>query len=93
MHTHDPVGGTCPHCQAIGTVTRPSPLWRVAEIAAWFVTATSVFLISLIGPFIVALGPVVLFTSAGTLGFLHDRATAEPECAACGKIARPARPA
>lgn len=80
-HAHD-----CPHCQAHGTVRGPDRRWKVALVAAWIVLFAEVAAISLIGPFILIMGPLVLFTGASLLGFLHTKALAPAECNACGKI-------
>ena len=88
-HTHAP---DCPHCHARGTVKAPDTRWKLAVAVAWMVLFAEVAAISLIGPFILIMGPLVLFTGASLLGFLHGKAFAPAECEACGRIAEAAQP-
>lgn len=84
LHGHD-----CPHCLAYGSVRRPSRLWWVAVAASWLMLGTAVMLASLIGPFILFVGPVLALSGAGLLSFVHGKASEPPTCDACGKIAVP----
>lgn len=77
---------SCPHCRAKGSVTRPSRAWRLALVAGWVVMAASVMLASLIGPFILAVGPIIAASGAGLLSFLHGKVAEPATCKACGKI-------
>ena len=85
LHGHD-----CPHCHARGAVRRPSRLWRLAVGASWLTLGGAVMLSSLIGPFIVFVGPVLALSGAGLLAFVHGKAGEPPTCSACDKIALPA---
>ncbi|MEM6989562.1 MAG: hypothetical protein AAF721_03670 [Myxococcota bacterium] len=85
-HPHRP---NCPHCHAKGSVRTPHPAWRVALVAGWLVAAAMVMGISLIGPFILLLGPIVAASGAGLLSFLHGKVAEPPICEACGKITQP----
>jgi hypothetical protein len=60
--------------------------------AAWLVFGALVVGIGLIGPFILVAGPVVLFSGAAVLGYLHGRAGEDPACSECGKLDRPGAP-
>lgn len=83
-HEHD--RPSCPHCHAQGSVTRPSRAWRLALVAGWLVMAASVMFASLIGPFILAVGPIIAASGAGLLSFLHGKVGEPATCEACGKI-------
>lgn len=82
-HHHRP---SCPHCHAEGSVTRPSPAWRLALVAGWLVMVVMVMIASLIGPFILAVGPIIAASGAGLLSFLHGKVSEPATCDACGKI-------
>lgn len=79
----------CPHCHGRDTVQRPHPAWRIAVVASWLVCTTTVVFASLIGPFITVLGPIILFSGASLLGYVHGKASQEPQCSECGKLAYP----
>lgn len=77
---------SCPHCHAKGSVTRPYRAWRLALVAGWLVMAAMVMIASLIGPFILAVGPIIAASGAGLLSFLHGKVSEPATCDACGKI-------
>jgi len=77
---------TCPHCHARGTVQRPSRLWLLAVAAAWGFLFLAVLGASLIGPFVLAVGPVLALSGACLLSFVHTRASEPATCDECGKI-------
>jgi hypothetical protein len=75
----------CPHCNA-HAVRRPSNLWKLAHAGAWAYAALSVLGASLVGPFIVALVPMLLFGGTCLLAETHRRATAPAVCDACDRL-------
>ena len=85
VHAHD----HRPHCRTENTVDRAHPAWKLAIAAAWMVCAAMVVGISLIGPFITVLGPVVFISGASLLSWVYTRGLRDPQCTACGKLAYP----
>jgi hypothetical protein len=75
----------CPHCDA-PAVRHPSALWRIAQAGAWSYAAISVLGASLVGPFIIALFPILTFGGICLVAETHRRANALPQCDDCGKI-------
>ena len=98
MSVHDHSHGDCPSCGRSATVARPSPLGRLALVPAWMACAAMVLASSMLGFGLLMVAPFVLGGGACLLSALHAKASEEPVCLACGKIARwtahaqPARP-
>lgn len=83
----------CPHCNA-RAVRRPSSLWKLAHAGAWIYVAGAVLGASLVGPFILLLGPVLLFSGTCLLAETYRRASESAVCEACDRyvatsVARP----
>ena len=75
----------CSSCHR-DTVVRRSPAWKLALVGGYVVLGVMVFGASLLGPTIMAVLPLLAATGMGLLPFLHERAGAQPECSACGKL-------
>ena len=88
MSIHDHSHGDCPSCGRSATVARPSPLWRLALVPAWIACAAMVVASSMLGFGLLMVAPFVLAGGACLLSALHAKASEEPVCLACGKIAR-----
>src|SRR5688572_7397479 len=94
MTIHDHSHGDCPNCGRSATVARPSRLWRLLLVPAWLSCAAMVFGSAMLGFGMLMVLPFVLGGGACLLSALHARASEEPTCEACGKIANwSARPA
>ena len=79
----------CPHCHA--PAVRDHRRWGPLLLgAAYLYASATVVLGSLLGPAVLAVLPWIIFGGIGTVTAAHQLATREPECQACGKIARPA---
>ncbi len=88
MTIHDHSHGDCPSCGRSATVARPSALWRLALVPAWIACAAMVLCGSMLGFGMLGVLPIVLGGGACLLSALHAKASEEPTCTACGKIAR-----
>jgi hypothetical protein len=87
MTIHDHSHGDCPNCGRSATVARPSRAWRLLLVPAWMTCAAMVFGSAMLGFGMLMVLPLVLGGGACLLSALHAKASEEPTCEACGKIA------
>ena len=87
MTIHDPNHGDCPNCGRSATVVRPSRLWSLLLVPAYATCAGMVLGGAMLGFGLLMVVPFVLAGGACLLSALHAKASEEPMCGACGKIA------
>jgi hypothetical protein len=75
----------CPHCHSLVPKPPSRMIRRLALGGAWIVVMAMVFGASLIGPFVIAILPFMVFAGIALVTAAYEFAHADRICAVCGR--------